>query len=288
LFTVFINDLEEKIPPDLTICLKFADDTKVGQTIDSTADQELLQRCLDDLVDWAATWGMQFNIEKCHVVHIGRNNPRYSYTMAGTRLIESDKERDIGVIISENLKQAAQCEKAANKATSVLGQILRAFTYRDSQVLPKVFKTYVRPHLEFASPAWAPWQAGDIERMEAVQKRMVRQVTGLTSITYEGRLEELGLTTLEKRRQDLDLVHAYKVIRGHDEVAKSELFQMLEDRGTRRTEGGLSVVQEAARTEVRRNFFSLRTAGRWNDLPAEVKMSKNVNEFKRKLCTARR
>ena len=78
--------------------------------------------------------------------------------MNGVKLTKQAQEWDIGVLITSDLKPTAQCEKAANSASSVLGQILSTFTYRDREVLPKVFRTYVRPHLEFAVPAWAPWE----------------------------------------------------------------------------------------------------------------------------------
>ena len=114
---------------------------------------------------------MSFNVDKCHVLHVGRSNPGQKYFMAGKELAETDTEKDIGVLITSNMKPAKQCEKAARTANHILHQILRAFSYRDRTVLPRIFKQYVRPHVEFAVQAWSPWQAGDIEMLEAVQKK---------------------------------------------------------------------------------------------------------------------
>ena len=58
----------------ISICSKFADDTKCGQVIRSPGDVATLQECLDNLVDWSNRWGMQFNVNKCKVMHVGRNN----------------------------------------------------------------------------------------------------------------------------------------------------------------------------------------------------------------------
>ena len=80
----------------------------------------------------------------------------------------------------------------------------------------------MRPHLEFAAPAWSPWQRGDIDILENVQERMVREVSGLKSRTYEERLTELGMETLEKRSQDQDLVTAYKILNGVRQVPVPE------------------------------------------------------------------
>jgi hypothetical protein len=92
---------------------------------------------------------------------------------------------------------------------AVLHQIRRNFHYRDRFTFVPLYKQYVRPHLEFASQAWAPWLAGDQEVLEKVQKKAVGMVSGLKGKSYEERCAELGLETLETRRikQDMSLVH---------------------------------------------------------------------------------
>jgi hypothetical protein len=74
---------------------------------------------------------MCFNVQKCHVMHVGRRNTHAEYFMNGQKLSATSAERDVGVIISDDLKQADQCMKAAQTAGTVLGQIHRAFHYRD-------------------------------------------------------------------------------------------------------------------------------------------------------------
>ena len=83
--------------------------------------------------------------------------------MNGIRLEVSDKERDIGVTTSDNLKPAQQCKKAAQTASAVLAQITRAFHYRDRHVFLSLYQQYVRPHLELAVAAWSPWTQADIQ-----------------------------------------------------------------------------------------------------------------------------
>ena len=96
---------------------------------------------------------MAFNEAKCYVMHVGWHNPRHVYHMNGIRLEVSDKERDIGVTTSDNLKPAQQCKKVAQTASAVLAQITRAFHYRDRHVFLSLYQQYVRPHLEFAVAA---------------------------------------------------------------------------------------------------------------------------------------
>ena len=114
LFLLFINDLDMEAT-EKQIIKKFADDTKIAQFIESPGDAAELQDTLNRLCAWADRWGMQFNTAKCHVMHIGRNNPRNVYSMNGVQLAETTEERDIGVTVSCNLKPAQQCRKAAQK-----------------------------------------------------------------------------------------------------------------------------------------------------------------------------
>ena len=132
------------------------------------------------------------------------------------QLLEKTKmERDIGITVEDNMKPAAQCVKAAKTAMAVLGQIGRAFQYRDRHIFVRLYVQYVRPHLEFASQAWNPWLQKDVEVLEKVQRKAVGMVAGLQGRTYAERLMELGLQSLEDRRRDADLVMAYKVLNGH-------------------------------------------------------------------------
>jgi ribonuclease P/MRP protein subunit RPP40 len=117
---------------------------------------------------------------------------------------------------------------AARTAQVVLSVISRAFHYRDRNVFHSLFKQYVRPHLEFASPAWFPWLEADKEVPKKVQKRAVNMISGLKATTCEEKLRELGLTTLEERRHQTDTVQLYKIITGKDMVNSEDWFQKVD------------------------------------------------------------
>jgi hypothetical protein len=72
-------------------------------------------------------------------MHFGRNNPHHTYEMNGENLDAVYEERDIGVTVSRDLKPSAQCAKAAGTARAVLGQISRAFHYRDKKTFVTLF-----------------------------------------------------------------------------------------------------------------------------------------------------
>ena len=164
-----------------------------------------MQEDINQLMYWAERWQMEFNSVKCKIMHLGNSNPNFTYTMggyapAGTVLQSVSQEKDIGVIVHEILKPAAQCHKASMKANQVLGQMAQSFHYRDKNIWIRLYKVFVRPHLDFAVQAWSPWYKSYIDILEKVQKRAVNMVVGLKGRTYEEKLEEIGLMSLKQRR----------------------------------------------------------------------------------------
>ena len=225
---------------------------------------------------------MEFNIKKCKTVHMGHNNPQHQYLMGGEPLSTADEEVDIGVTVTANLKPSAHCAKAARIAQAVLGQITRAFHYRDRHIFVKLFQQYVRPHLEFAVAAWAPWTAADKDVLERVQKRAIMMVSGLKGTTYEDRLLELGMVTLEERRHQLDMLQAYKIIHEQDDVERETWFTMVaeRERATRASADPWNVQIPASRLEVRRHFFSQRVPVPWNEVPPPLKQATTAASFR--------
>jgi hypothetical protein len=232
---------------------------------------------------------MEFNLKKCKVMHFGPSNKKRQYKMGGQVLETTTVERDIGVLVSDDLKPAAQCAKAAKTATTVLGQISRSFRYRDKKIFLALYLRYVRPHLEFASQAWSPWYQKDIAVLEKVQKRAIGMINGLRQDSYEGKLKELGLQSLQERREEADLIMAYKLINGKLPVKSDNWPKLVNERGrenphvTRAAADGLRFVQPFARTDRRKHFFTVRVCEQWNKLPLELKKSKNLGQFKKNL-----
>ena len=131
-------------------------------------------------MDWAKDWGMEFNVDKCKIMHVGRNNPQFEYSMGGTTLRAVEEEKDIGVTIHNSLKPSRHCKKIADTANAVLRQLTRNFHFRDRHIFKKLYTQYVRPHVEFASPAWSPWNEADKEIIEKVQMQAVKMISGLS------------------------------------------------------------------------------------------------------------
>ena len=89
-----------------------------------------LQNDIKELEKWAKLWQMQFNVDKCKIMHFG-----YTYTMNNKELQPVSEEKDLGVIIQDNLKVDKQVAASVAKANKMLGMIRRSFKSRDEKTM---------------------------------------------------------------------------------------------------------------------------------------------------------
>jgi len=100
----------------------------------------------------------------------------------------------------------------------MIGMLKRTFTSRNTSTWSKLYKTYIRPHIEFAIPVWNPYRQKDIEKLEEVQRRVSKIPTQLSKMQYEDRIKRMGLTSHQIRRQRGELIQQYKIENGMDHV----------------------------------------------------------------------
>ena len=167
--------------------------------------------------------------------------------------------------------------------------MIRAITYRDNLTFLKLYKVYVRPHLEYAVASWCSWTKADKDMLEKVQKRALAMVSNFSASKYEDKLLEAGMTTLRRAEKgEGDLIMMFRIMTGKDIVHYSTWFERMSDRdngvSTRTASGALNVVPPGlCNTDIKRNFFSYRVIDPWNSLPDHVKLAGSVNTFKDRL-----
>ena len=203
--------------------------------------------------------------------------------------MEVEEEKDIGVTVHKSLKPAKHCRKAAGIAGAVLRQLTRNFHYRDRYVFKKLYVQYVRPHLEFASPAWNPWQREDKEILEKVQMKAVGMISGLAGRTYEDRCKELRLETLEPvggEESKTGYAANSQTIKKRKRTKYNDLLVKNNRQigaATRSSTDPWSLMVPRARLEIRKHSFAVRAPEKWNKLPAEIRTYEEPKQFKKAL-----
>ena len=176
LFLLYINDLPDGIRSYVSL---FADDVKMCAL---SKLKNSNQSDLDQLVIWQNMWLLQFNTKdkKCKVLHVGKGNPCNPYFLNGTPLPVVFSEKDLGVLVTNDWKWNQHIDACVNKANSIIAWITRNVVSRSPEVMLKLYKSLVRPHLEYCVQLWSPmashgnWKS--IMSLEDVQRSFTRQM----------------------------------------------------------------------------------------------------------------
>ena len=102
--------------------------------------------------------------------------------------------KDLGVIMDSSLTFETHIQQKIGKANSMVGLIRRTFTHLDEEIFLYLYKTLVRPHLEYANCVWNPSKLKLIDALENVQRRATKLVPTLKNLSYEDRLKKLKLS----------------------------------------------------------------------------------------------
>ena len=301
LFLIFVADVSSIINNFISL---YADDTKIFNSIYLNSE-ESLQEDINILSRWADDMQMAYNIDKCHTLHLGsRNNhhtyflPKmsnikktatsesYSYTLHPLKNVT--EEKDLGVIVDQNLNFKNHISSKISKANSMIYLIKNCFKYLDAQMFKTLYKTLIRPHLEYASPIWSPITKCEILRLEGVQRRATKLVPELQNLPYIDRIKHLKLPTLQFRRirQDLLLlynyVHQNVIFDTNTRCTSCNITNMLNpvSSGTRGHPYRYSIQRHP---NIRNRFYTTRVLTYWNNLTTDTVSATNINTFKNRL-----
>ena len=128
--------------------------------------------------------------------------------------------------MSADMKWERQCIEAVKKANKMLGLIKRNFEDKSKETVMPLYKSLVRLHLEYCCQVWSPYLSKDINLIEGVQRRAAKLIKDIKHLSYDERLENLGLSHLTTRRVRSDLIQTFKIINGIDKVDKSLFFEI--------------------------------------------------------------
>ncbi len=261
LFLLYVNDLPDSV---VATAKMFADDTKLYKGIHNKEDCQELQDDLNELSAWSKQWLLRFNASKCVVLKM-KSAIQYAYTLNGTFLNEVESQNDLGVTITSDLMPSQHILNIVKKANSRIYMIKRCFTGLTKKKLLTLYKSIVRPIMEYASPVWCPWQVKDKEISQKTQDRCLRLCK-----------EHVDLESLEDRRKQTDLVETFKFKRGFYKTPSSVFFK---DSHTTQLRGhSQKIFKRRSRLDVTKNFFSV--VDPWNSLDEATVSVDKPNSFK--------
>ena len=169
---------------------------------------------------------MSLHPDKCKVMHLWKKNSQSEYTLLksdGTvhPLSTTPLQKDLGVLIDDEVKFSNHIQTQVNKANRAIGALKHSYKFMDKASFLILYKSLIRPHLEYASPVWSARTKHDQDSLERVQRRATRLVPAISALDYSNRLKELKLPTLSYRRQRADAIQLFKITHGIDNVASS-------------------------------------------------------------------
>ena len=186
LFVIYISDLHETV---LSQVFLFADDTKMYRQIQDASDRHTFQLDISKLQEWVDKCFLRFHPDKYNLMTIGRDTSTDYYTMYSedkglVPMANVQSEKDVGVIFNLNMSFREDINSRATKANNIMGIIMRTYTYLDIESFKLLFKSLVRPHLEYGAPIWNPQLKRDITDIENVQRRATKQIPALKGMSY--------------------------------------------------------------------------------------------------------
>ena len=228
LFIIFINDL-----PDTLLhshILTFADDTKLIKEIYKSDDNSLLQNDLINVINWSHENRMTLNDEKfeliCHkpnryyqnlqsLKELPFSDQFSNYKISNDNILSpSPIVRDLGLYVTSDLSWDVHINKLCKKATQISAWVLHVFYTRDRVVMMTLFNSLIRSLLEYCPEVWNPHKNKDIVSIEQIQRTFTSKITGLKDLNYWERLKELGILSLQRRRERILITIVWKIKNG--------------------------------------------------------------------------
>ena len=293
LFLVYVNHLPSSIRQN---CKIFADDLKIYLKICPSSPMSLAtgasscQHDIDNIYSVATSWGLDLNREKCVVLRFHRGAVAWQeigalahYTLTDQTISMVTSHKDLGVTIDSSLRFHLHIRSIVNKASGLSTNLLRSTLCRSPDFMISLYKTHIRPLLEYSSCVWNTGYIGDLRMLESVQRKWTKHIDGLGELPYSERLQVLGLYSVQGRLLRADIIKYWKIFHNESSIIPDQIFNLAPPYITRGHR--FKILHSFSSLEARRRFFSIRCVGLWNSIPDEIVSLNSVHAFKSALHT---
>ena len=281
LFLVYINEVTSQVS-DGSHAVLFADDIALYRSITSSNDYVQLQCDVDSVVECIDDHHLTLHSGKCcamlftrkHVTH------RHPLTIKGNQLSYVEHYKYLGLIFCPNLSWSEHINFICNKARKLVGLLYRRFyEHANSQTLLKLYCSFIRPHLEYASVVWSPHLAKDIMAIEKVQRFALRVCLKNWTVDNDKALQLANLPTMRMRRDRASLCYLYNIVHNNMDFTSAPVDPRPVARSTRFSNNH-QLQQPYCHTTAYKNSFFPKTINKWNSLPEDVLACTTLASFK--------
>ncbi|XP_074658653.1 uncharacterized protein LOC141911564 [Tubulanus polymorphus] len=227
-------------------------------------------------------WKLKFHPDKANRLRIGCVEPTSNYELQGNVIKTLEHKRDLGITIDDTLNFKRHVNDVVLKANRVLYTIKRTINVRDSKAFVLLYKSLVRPILDYNNPiVWSNISLSEIDKLESIQGRATRMIVNVKNLPYEERLKYLKIPCLTYRRLRYDMIETFKLVTN---VYSTDNDIIMLDARRRFTRGHpYKLEKRRCRKNIRLKYFTNRIINYWNSLPTEVVETPSVNSFKARL-----
>ena len=283
LFLVYINDITAHVSPTSKLAL-FADDMTLYRCISSPADYTVLQTDITAISVWVTNNSLSLNSNKCCFMLISRKRS-HSITPP-TLLINSDtvlpqvtSVKYLGIQLAADLTWSSHISNICAKTRKLIGLTYRQFHLCKPETVLKLYTTFIRPHLEYASAVWDPHLAKDIQSLEQAQKFALRLCYRDWTCRYEQLLERARLPTLSERRKQAKLCQLFKIVHELTDCQVAPVHTKVPTYSTRQV-SNLSLKDHRANSSQFLFSFYPHSISLWNSLPPQTQITSSLHTFK--------
>jgi hypothetical protein len=240
---------------------------------------------------WCLNNGQEFNVDKCSALYLGNNNSKDPYSICNTIIAtDTDSVRDLGLIVTPDLKWKKHTQSKINITLRKWYNFMRIIKSQNLHTLCHIYKSYIRPTLEFPSVIFNSFSQSTTIPLEAAQRKITRHIcfkSGKFQSTafpnYRERLKILNLEPLEIRRLKLDLVLFHKISNGLIKVDRPVVDLPRHSHNTRFRHNKTAITR--ARILPRYNSFFVRVPKKFCKLPLNLQHCTDPYIFRKQLDT---
>jgi hypothetical protein len=293
LFNIFVADLTTSFADPNVVLKSFADDCKayiIYDKSDKVAKKNSLRSFITHFENWCVENGQELS-EKCFALYMGSGNQQEHYYLGKSPINPiQDSIRDLGLIVTPNLKWKKHVQTKISATLRKWYNFMRIVKSTNLNTLCLIYKSYIRPTIEFPSIIFNAYSPSFSLPLEKVQKRITRHICSKSGKfinqslpNYQDRLKILKLEPLEIRRFKHDLVMMHKINNGiitQNPIQDNPDFP-IHSHNTRFQRRG--TVIKRARLLARYNSFFVRVPKKFCKLPLDIQHITDPILFRKKL-----